>query len=30
MGGTNSVFGIFDAEPKIDITNNNHLKITKL
>ena len=29
-GSGSAVFGIFDAEPKIDITNNNHLKITKL
>lgn len=29
-GSGSAVFGIFDAEPKIDITNNNHLKIAKL
>ena len=29
-GSGSAVFGIFEAEPKIDVTNNNYLKITKL
>lgn len=29
-GSGSAVFGIFEAEPKIDVTNDNYLKITKL
>jgi 4-diphosphocytidyl-2-C-methyl-D-erythritol kinase len=29
-GSGSAVFGIFDAEPQIDISTDNYLKITKL